>query len=247
MGMYVILHLEKPHANTMASRNPDIAFNQRYAGVGKTRSGKTTAAIILASILIPWNNFKSKPDDLEIWWTDTKHDPRDLEMLYRWGFRDDPKTKSNYKLFHIEREGKRRQWEVAQDLFNRAYNNCGILVVVDEYRQVVPNTVSAGDDLLDVFTRGGGLGVGIIGLTQEPVYVPRQLLSQATHQMFFDLSYPNDIKRVREFYEPYKRPLIGGDKHGFYHVTVDYDGYGVYYKHIKQWVESNALLERIAA
>jgi hypothetical protein len=231
----------------MPSRTPDIAFNQRVAGVGKTRSGKTTGAILLGSILVPWNNFKPKKEDLEIWWADTKHDPRDLEMLFKWGFRDDPKTKSNYRLFHIDRDGKKKQWEIAQDFFAKAYNNAGILVVVDEYRQVVPNTVSAGDDLLDVFTRGGGLGVGIIGLTQEPVYVPRQLLSQATHQFFFDLSYPNDIKRVREFYEPYRRPLLSGDKHGFYHVAVDYDGYGVYYKHVKEWIESNALLERIAA
>jgi hypothetical protein len=230
----------------MPSRTPDIAFNQRFAGVGKTRSGKTTAAVILASILVPYTS-KKKPSELEVWWTDTKHDPRDLDMLYRWGFRDDPKTKSNYRLFHIEREGKKRQWEVAQELFAKAYNNCGILVVVDEYRQVVPNTITAGDDLLDIFTRGGGLGIGMIGLTQEPVYVPRQLLSQASHQMFFDLSYPNDIKRVREFYDTYKRPLTGGDKHGFFHVAVDYDGYGVYYKHIKEWVESNELLQRIAA
>lgn len=230
----------------MAVRTPDITFNQRFAGIGKTRSGKTTAAIILASILVPWNHRKSKPNDLQVWWTDTKNDPRDTQQLYKWGFSDDPKTKSNYRLFHIEREGKKRQWEMAQHLFNMAYNNTGILLVVDEYRQVVPNTVSPGDDLLDVFTRGGGLGIGIIGLTQEPVYVPRQLLSQSTHQFFFDLSYPNDIKRAREFYEPYQRPLIRGDKHGFYHVTVDYDGYGVYYKHIKDWVESNNLLDRVA-
>jgi hypothetical protein len=227
------------------SRNPDIAFNQRFAGVGKTRSGKTTAAVILSNVLVPFK--KEKKNDVEVWWADSKHDPADLEMLNRWGFSDDPKTKRNYRIFHITRDGKKKQWEVAQELFAKAYEQCGVLLVVDEYRQVVPNTVNAGDDLMDVFTRGGGLGVGIIGMTQEPVYVPRQLLSQASHQLFFDLSYPNDIKRAREFYELYERPLLRGDNHGMFHIAVDYDGFGVYYKHIKDWVETNDLLGRIAA
>ena len=231
------------------ARTPDIAFNQRFALVGKTRSGKSTAAALLACLLVPWNRNKPQKEEIEVWWTDTKHDPKDLERLERWGFSDNPKTKSNYKLFHVtgDRENKVKQWEMAQRLFQKAYDRCGVLVVVDEYRQVVPNTVNAGDDLLDLFTRGGGRGAGVIGETQEPVYVPRQLLSQASHQMFFDLSYPNDIKKIQEFFTPYQRPLISrGDNHGFFHVAVDYDGLGVYYSHIRDWVEANGLMERVA-
>jgi hypothetical protein len=231
------------------ARTPDINFNQRFAVVGKTRSGKSTYALILACLLVPFVK-KTKNSDVEVWWADTKHDPRDIEALKKWGFTTDPKAKSNYRLFHIvgNKEEKVKQWESAQKLFQAAYERCGVLVVVDEYRQVVPNTVNAGDDLLDLFTRGGGRGAGVIGETQEPVYVPRQLLSQATHQMFFDLSYPNDIKRIQEFYAPYDRPLITrGNNHGFFHVAVDYDGLGVYYPHVRNWVESNGLMQRVAA
>lgn len=234
-------------------RTPDITFNQRYANVGKTRSGKSTFGIILAEILVPYKK-KVGNSDVQIWWADTKHDPADLERLEKWGYSDDPKSKGSHRIFHIQREEKTPQWQSAQLLFKRAYETCGILLVVDEYRQCVPNTVNAGDDLLDVFTRGGGLGVGIIGGTQEPVYVPRQLLSQASHQFFFDLSYPNDIKRIREFYDPYDRPIIKGigqdpnpHAHGFFHIATDYDGFGVYYQHAKEWVEANDLMDRIAA
>lgn len=227
---------------TILTRTPDIVFNQRFGLVGKTRSGKSTHSVILADILVPYKE-KTKASDPQIWWADTKHDPRDLERLEKWGYSDDPKSKCSHRIFHIYRDEENKQWQNAQKLFSRAFKTCGILIVVDEYRQCVPNTVNAGDDLLDVFTRGGGLGVGIIGGTQEPVYIPRQLLSQSTHQFFFDLSYPNDIRRIREFYEEYERPLKRGesDKHGFYHVAVDYDGYGVYYKHTKEWIEQNDL------
>jgi hypothetical protein len=226
------------------NRTPDITFNQRFANVGKTRSGKSTFAVILADLLVPFKK-KTGASDPQIWWMDTKHDPADLERLQAWGYSDDKKTKCSHRIFHIYRDGDTKQWQNAQLLFARAFATQGILVVVDEYRQCVPNTISPGDDLLDVFTRGGGLGIGIIGGTQEPVYVPRQLLSQASHQFFFDLSYPNDIKRIREFYEMYDRPLKRGEsnKHGFFHVAVDYDGYGAYYPHAKNWVESNELMK----
>ena len=228
------------------TRTPDIAYNQRYAGVGKTRSGKTTFAIVLASVLVEWKKY-AKPSDPEVWFVNTKNDPRDLQLLFDWGYRLAPEGRSNYRIFTVQRTEGKRQWENAQNIFAKAYSYGGVLLVVDEYRQVTPNTVDPGPDLLDVFQRGGGLGIGIIGLTQEPVYIPRQLVSQATHQFIFDLSYPNDIKRIREFYEPYRRPLFRGDKHGMYHLAVDYDGLGAYYHHYKDWVQSNNLMERIAA
>jgi len=229
-------------------RTPDISFNQRFAVVGKTRSGKSTYGIILSSLLVPWKR-KARSSDPEVWFIDTKHDPRDMQALFEWGFRPAPEATTNYKIFSVYGDGEKKikPWQNAQRIFAIAFRYGGVLVVVDEYTQTVPSRVDAGDDLLDVFTRGGGLDVGIVGLTQQPVYVPRELLSQASHQMLFDLSYPNDIKKIREFFEPYQRPLLRGDKHGFYHIATDYDGLGVYYKHYKEWVISNDLLERIAA
>ena len=237
-------------------REPELSFDQRFSIVGKTGSGKTWFAIVLLSLLVPWQK-KRDSSHAEVWFIDTKHDPKDIELLQRWGFQYG--GKSNYRLFSVyptapERSGKKiipgkKQWESAQEIIAAAYNYSGVLVVVDEYVQVVRNTIDAGPGLLDVFQRGRGLNVGIIGLTQEPVYVPRQLLSQASHQFFFDMSYPNDIKRIWEFYAQYKRPISRGleFKHGFYHIAVDYDGFGVFYPHYKEWVEQNGLLERLAA
>lgn len=230
-------------------RTPDIAFNQRFAVVGKTRSGKSTFAVILANLLVPWKR-RAKWSDPEVWFIDTKHSPDDIEYLQKWGFKfANPREKCNYKIFMVDSKGDgkqaKKQWEVAQEIFKAAYDYGGVCVMVDEYTQTVPNRQDAGEHLYNLFTKGGGLGVGVIGLTQEPVYVPRQLLSQATHQILFDLSYPNDIKRIREFFDSYERPLLRKDNHGLYHIAVDYDGLGRYYKNYKEWVEQNELMERL--
>ena len=78
-----------------------------------------------------------------------------------------------------------------------------------------------GTNLQNVFQRGGGLDVGIIGNTQEPVYIPRQLLSQASHIALFNLTYDYDIEYVKRFNKTYKPPVDSGDAYGFYWSWVD--------------------------
>ena len=234
-------------------REIDIAQNQRFALVGKTRSGKTSHAMGLASTLVPYDN-----KDWEAWWIDTKNDPDDWAALNEWGFMVPRTTKHN--LFGLWRPDKPRARQLhiiqgknipdqAEEIIGKAYNKGGVVVIVDEYVQVVKNSQLAGEQLLNVFQRGGGKDVGLIGLTQEPVYVPRQLLSQATHQFLYNLSFPRDIQYVQDLYPDYVRPTKlpierpeewghtkrMDHKHGFYHVAVDYDGEGQYFRNQYQW------------
>lgn len=232
-------------------RNVDISPNQRYALVGKTRSGKTTLGMALACMLVPF--YAKDADGWEAWWIDTKGDTRDLASLNEWGFYEKPK-KTSRRLFTVRndpRDAKKRQlaWEKAQDIFDAAYEQQGVLVIVDEYVQVVRSQINAGEPLLNIFQRGGGLDVGLIGMTQEPVYVPRQLISQASHQFLFNVSFPNDIRHLKRMFLEYEPPLYKGmdHSHGFFHVAVDFDGKGKYYKNQYDWAKDTGLLENLAA
>jgi hypothetical protein len=174
------------------------------------------------------------PAGYEVWWLDTKDDPKDRRALRHWGFRngaseDDLRTTKipNAKYFLIEsrRRSDGKTETVAnqsQKILRAAYKQTKVLVVVDEYTQVTTSRVSAGPALHDVFTRGGGRNVGIIGLTQEPVNIPRLLLSQATHLVVFNLTFQYDIEYIQKGYiRDYKTPMSKGNPWGFYWLGVD--------------------------
>lgn len=192
----------------------------RFAIVGKTGSGKTHFTVVLASMLVPADS-----EDWECWWLDSKLDPRDGRMLREWGFGRTPARKI-VKL-HPQNGPVDAQ---AQAVCLAALDHRNILVVCDEYKHVTRNQVHAGEGIEGVHLRGRGLNVGMAGQTQEPTYVPRQLISQASHIFLFDLTYPGDIKRARELYEGYQRPE---DSHGFYHAHIDGDAQWRYYPHVR--------------
>lgn len=199
----------------------------RYAVVGKTGSGKTHFSVVLASLLVP-------PDDKhwQVWWLDSKLDPRDRAMLRRWGFgRNDCPAR---KVISLRGDVSAQ----AQAACFAALDRKNVLVVADEYKHVVPNLRHAGDGITGVHLRGRGLNVGMLGQTQEPVDIPRQLLSQAAHVFLFDVSYPRDIKYVRDMYSDYERPR---HPHGFYHAYIDGDVTWRYYPHVRAWYDSLAI------
>lgn len=218
----------------------------RYAFVGKTRSGKTTFAMALAGW---WARLLGPP--WEVWWLDTKGDPDDIQSLREWGFRngsslDDMRTTKlqNAKYFLL-RPGQISVVDQAQWIIRQALERNGttaksyVIIVIDEYVQVVPSTRSAGPALLDAFQRGGGLRVGVMGLTQEPVYVPRQLLSQATHQVLFNLTMDYDIEYIRKIDKLYVPPGELGDIHGFWWKWLDGPTKRpIYYANGADWYDS---------
>lgn len=221
----------------------ELKPNERYAFVGKTRSGKTALAMVLAGTFArtldaPW----------QVWWFDTKNDPDDLKALRKWGFRnaaddDDlrPETGGLANAFYFRIVDKSDTGETlptvdqVQALCRAAYNRGHVVIVIDEYVQACPSSRSAGISLLNCFQRGGGKNVGVIGLTQEPVYVPRQLISQATHICLLSLSFENDIKYVRNLCPIYVSPLDYGEPYGFYWKWVDGQKEWDYYSNQRTW------------
>lgn len=215
--------------------------NQRFAIIGKTGSGKTTFATLLASVLVPDHD-----PDWQVWWIDTKGDPTDIARLRRYGF---VSREQQGRTIGEQYQGKainRVYWRLAetqddpvsdqaQRIIHLAIEQRRVLLVIDEYTQVVSNTKTPGKWLGDAFRTGRGLKVGIIGCTQEPVYVPRQLLSQASHLFLFDLFYDYDIATAQKMYPEYVRPA---DPHGFYTAYVDGRTPWLYYKDAGQWVRT---------
>jgi hypothetical protein len=189
---------------------------------------------------------RSLPAPWQVWWLDTKGDPKDIRALRSWGFRNalDAKDLATTRIPHARywaiRGGKGASpiWEQAQVIMRLAYETHKVIVVVDEYTQVVPSNRNTGGSLKDIFTRGRGLDVGIIGLTQEPVFVPRLLLSQASHQVLFTVTYQYDVDYLRKMDRQYKEPIKMGDKYGFWWKWVDGHGQMVYYRNQAAWYDS---------
>jgi hypothetical protein len=214
--------------------------NERYAFVGKTRSGKTALAMVLAGTFA-----RTLAEPWQVWWFDTKNDPKDLAALRKWGFRNAASSKDRQPeaggltnaIYYLIKENKDgpSTVEQVQALCESAYNRGHVILVIDEYVQAVPSAKNAGQALLNVFQRGGGKNVGIIGLTQEPVYVPRQLISQATHICLLSLTYQHDIKYVRNICPIYVPPIKNGQPYGFYWSWVDGSGEWDYYVNQAAW------------
>jgi hypothetical protein len=226
-------------------KGPVLQPQERYALLGKTRSGKTSLGMVLSSIY-----GQSLPDPWEVWWIDSKGDPADIRALRKWGAVNGGSEKDilrpgglkRFKYFKLEEYtdeyGVHSIVDQAQALIKRAYDRRHIIVVADEYTQICPSDRSEGYALKNVFTRGGGRKIGLIGMTQEPVYIPRKLISQATHIALFNLTHNYDIEYAKKLYRDYIPPIERGDPYGFYWKHVDGNSGWLYYKHQREWYDS---------
>ena len=219
--------------------------NERFAFVGKTRSGKTSLGMVVAGTLA----MALINTTWQVWVLTTKGDPNDLVGWRKWGARNIASKRDqastivrNFFYFRIEpKDAQGNDVSVAgqcQAIIDAAYRRGQVVIVIDEYVSVVESARNAGKSLLDVFQRGGGLTVGLIGMTQEPVYIPRQLISMATHAFIFTLTHRYDIEWAQKLYKTYVPPATRGDPHGFYYKWVDGPtNKWQYFAHQKAWYD----------
>lgn len=219
----------------MAQLPVQLSLSDRYALVGKTRSGKTVSTLILVSLLLPFTwPPKSRPKlPWQVWWVDTKGDPRDYKRLLQWGFRSASKAPQKWPrvVFRVKPIDLTDELSVprqVQAIAWAASRRGNVLLVIDEYVSCVLSSRSMGAGLKNVSQRGGGLRVGLVGGTQEPVGVPRQLLSQATHEFLFNVTFRRDIDWCNDECEVYGNGPP--DKHGFYYRWLDGD------KSVSRWL-----------
>lgn len=211
--------------------------NDRYAVIGKTGSGKTHFSMMLATLLVAVVN-ETAAVPWSVWWVDSKGDPTDIQRLRQWGYHKvkwltglDPDGPELYRYFKLERRDDDdnvapQVAEIARAAYERSKhptNPRPTLLVIDEWTQAVYSRQSMGPRLLDIEQRGRGNRCGLFGLTQEPVFVPRQLISQATHQFLFTLTHAADIEHVKNFCPSYRPPIEMGNPYGFFYRHVDGD------------------------
>lgn len=209
----------------------------RYMFVAKTGRGKTLTSVVIASVLVP-------PDSpvWETWWVDTKHDPKDLDVLRQWGYSHDQGPRRLFSLYPEHPDDETSVYRQAQRLFQAAIRRRFVLVVNDELGHVVKNKQNAGPGLEDILKRGRGLGVGCLNQTQEAAYNPRVCFSQAAHLIFGYTDLPADIERVREFCPHYPADPENEfpDDFGFFWGWRDAPGsqnVWSYYRHQREWWE----------
>lgn len=220
--------------------------NDRYAIFGKTGSGKTKFSLTLATHVVREVNKKAQTP-WQVWWLDTKNDPTDVERLRKWHYtrvkslnrgKVDEDGSWSYRYFLLQPSANTDDLvSQAQTAIRGALKHKNVLVVVDEYTQVVVSTRMPGKDLKDLFTRGRGLRTGIIGQSQEPTYIPRQLASQATHLFLFDLSLPADREWAKSFCPQYRRPTEMGSKFGFWYCFLDGDAEWFFFQNERDFFE----------
>lgn len=200
-----------------------LSPSDRLTVIGKTGSGKTVASVAIASLLVPMDHPR-----WQLWWLDSKLDPKDGKMLREWGFGLKGSARKHIRLDPAHGDPSAQ----AQAFCDAALKRRNVLLVADEYKHITVSARRAGPGIEGVHLRGRGLNVGMLGQTQEPCDIPRQLLSQASHVFLFDLTYPRDIKYAKEMFPGYERPK---HEHGFFYAYIDGDATWRYYPSIAQW------------
>jgi hypothetical protein len=230
-----------------------FSSSDRFALIGKTGCGKTFATTLLATLLLPWQYPSKSKKPWQIWFVDTKGDPVDLRRLREWGFLPVTKAPADwprviYSVRPIDLNDELSVAKQVQQICWRASRRGNVLIIIDEYVSCVMSARSTGAGLKNVYQRGRGLRVGTIGGTQEPVGIPRQLASQATHLFLFNVTYLHDQTWCNELC-----PSFGEgppDKHGFWYRWLDgpkSESKWTYYSDITELVASTGTKEKITA
>ncbi len=192
-----------------------IASDEVVSIIGQRGTGKTTVATAIHHTLVASCPYPEIGLILS-----TKEDPNDLAMWRKAGYVEVKpnrlRSDSDNRLLVVRCLAQKglTKWEVAQRVIQWCYDRCNVEILIDEFKQVCPTARTPGEALDQAFGQGRGRNIGIIGCTQEPVNIPRQLISQAQHALLMRCPFVNDEKMLQEMCRQYKGDLP--DAHGFW-------------------------------
>ena len=166
-----------------------IRPSDRVAFIGKTGSGKTYAARLLALpidrlvVLDPKGTLKGKWG-LREWGTRTRRDlakGKPVRVRFAAPIGDEEQIAAFY-----------------DQVFKLCYEAGHVTVYIDEVYGVLSKSGRPGPWLTALYTRGRELGIGVWAATQRPAWVPRFILSETEWFLVFRLQLADDRKRVEE-------------------------------------------------
>lgn len=102
------------------------------------------------------------------------------------------------------------------------YKAGNVVLYIDEMYGVVPIGKRAPDALTAIYTRGRELGIGAIGATQRPVWVPLEIISESEWLFIFRLRLDDDRRRMASLTGPEIMNPVP-DRFGFWTYNVLWD------------------------
>jgi len=98
--------------------------------------------------------------------------------------------------------------------------NC--VLYIDEVYGVVPPGKRPPEPLNAIYTRGRELGIGAVGVSQRPSWIPLEIMSEAEWYFCFRLMLDTDRRRMAEFMGMEVVSRIT-DRYGFWTYNVHWD------------------------
>src|SRR5581483_7081109 len=190
--------------------NISVKSNQRILLVGRTGSGKTFLGERLVSSL-PRLIVVDPKGDLEGKWGLKEWKGNTLRTL-RSGDPVKVRVPPPAPVWGLKSSDVIDYYEY---FFWAAYQAGDVTVYIDELYGVVPPRKAAGQFLSALYTRGRTMGIGVWGASQRPSLIPIFAMSEAEWVAQFQLTWPNDRKRMAEWVHPdcLNQPPT---EHGFY-------------------------------
>lgn len=102
------------------------------------------------------------------------------------------------------------------------YNAGDVVLYVDEMYGVVPIGKRPPDALNALYTRGRELGIGVMAVSQRPLWIPKQMISESTWFFGFRLLLESDRRELAEIMGPEAMEPIK-DRYGFLTFHAEWD------------------------
>lgn len=188
----------------------DVRSNDRTAIFGQTGSGKTFLSRYLLArvrrlvVLDPKGMLRGAADGwrLEEWSPATRRRLLEGEPV---------RVRIPYPL---DRDWEPYLWDIYEA------GNC--VLYIDEMYGVVPIGRRPPDPLNAIYTRGRELGLGVVAVSQRPVWVPREMVSESTWFFGFRLMLEDDRKSLADIMGPAVLDRIR-DRYGFWTFNAEWE------------------------
>jgi energy-coupling factor transporter ATP-binding protein EcfA2 len=187
----------------------EFSSNERMFITGKTGSGKTyfsrflTRALPRLVVLDP--KFSLGPWGLSPWNKESRKalaEGEDIRIRVTW----------------TERGESEKFWDA---VIWEVFETSNVVIYSDEIYSLSPRPLWMPEIMQRIYTQGRELGIGVIGVSQRPRFIPAFCMTESEHFIMFRLQKKDDRKCMSEYMgDQVIEPIPPVDPHGFYYYNV---------------------------